>query len=82
MEEKKQKSALTVEEVTKMANQQIQLLYKKLEESNLQNAYRRIDYLFRIVEGNFSKDIKDKALKEIDEVMFNSLDTKEFENDK
>lgn len=82
MEEKKQKSTLTVEEVTKMANQQIQLLYKKLEESNLQNAYKRIEYLFRIVEGNFSEEIKNKALKEIDEVLFSSLDTKELKDDK
>lgn len=68
-----EKNKFTVEEIKQAANQQISILYKKLEEANLANAFKRLDYLFAIVAGNFPQNIKDKAIKEIDLAIFESL---------
>lgn len=61
---------MTVEQVKAAANEQIGILYKKLQEANLANTFKRLDYLFKIVEGNFSEEIKDKARTEIDHIVF------------
>lgn len=61
---------MTVEQVKAAANEQISILYKKLQEANLANTFKRLDYLFKIVEGNFSGEIKDKARTEIDHIVF------------
>jgi cupin superfamily acireductone dioxygenase involved in methionine salvage len=65
MEEK-----LTIDQVKAAANQQISILYKKLEEANLTNAYKRLDYLFEIVKNQFPEGMKETAYKEIDSIMF------------
>mgnify|MGYP004591026951 CR=1 FL=1 len=70
MEEKKE---FTVEEIKQAANQQISLLYKKLEEANLVNAFKRLDYLFQIVNGNFPEDLKTKAIDEINMAIFENF---------
>ena len=44
MEEKK----MTVEQVKAAANEQISILYQKLQEANLANTFKRLDYLFKI----------------------------------
>lgn len=61
---------MTVEQVKAAANEQISILYKELQEANLANTFKRLDYLFKIVEGNFSEEIKDKARTEIDHIVF------------
>ena len=66
MEEKK----MTVEQVKAAANEQISILYQKLQEANLANTFKRLDYLFKIVEGTFDKELKDKAKTEIDHIVF------------
>lgn len=66
MEEKK----MTVEQVKAAANEQIGILYQKLQEANLANTFKRLDYLFKIVEGNFDEVMKDKAKVEIDNIVF------------
>ncbi len=66
MEEKK----MTVEQVKAAANEQISILYQKLQEANLSNTFKRLDYLFKIVEGNFDEVMKDKAKVEIDNIVF------------
>ena len=66
MEEKK----MTVEQVKAAANEQIGILYQKLLEANLANTFKRLDYLFKIVEGNFDEVMKDKAKVEIDNIVF------------
>lgn len=73
MEEKE----MTVEQVKSAANQQIQILYQKLQEANLTNTFKRLDYLFKIVEGNFSTEMKAKASKEIDNIVFGYPEDKE-----
>ena len=66
MEEKK----MTVEQVKAAANEQISILYQKLQEANLVNTFKRLNYLFKIVEDTFDKELKDKAKTEIDHIMF------------
>lgn len=66
MEEKK----MTVEQVKAAANEQIGILYQKLQEANLSNTFKRLDYLFKIVEGNFDEVMKGKAKIEIDNIVF------------
>ena len=66
MEEKK----MTVEQIKSAANEQISILYQKLQEANLANTFKRLDYLFKIVEGDFDKAMKDKARVEIDHIVF------------
>ena len=61
---------MTVEQVKAAANEQISLLYQKLQEANLANTFKRLDYLFKIVEGNFEKEMQDKARTEIDHIVF------------
>lgn len=65
-----EESKLTVDQVKAAANQQISILYKKLEEANLENAYKRLDYLFEIVKNQFPEEMKNKAFEEIKEIMF------------
>ena len=66
MEEKK----LTVEQIKAAANEQIGILYQKLQEANLANTFKRLDYLFKIVEGKFNEELKNKAIEEIDNIIF------------
>ena len=66
MEEKK----LTVEQIKAASNEQIGILYQKLQEANLANTFKRLDYLFKIVEGKFNEELKNKAIVEIDNIIF------------
>lgn len=66
MEEKK----LTVEQIKAAANEQIGILYQKLQEANLANTFKRLDYLFKIVEGKFNEELQNKAIVEIDNIIF------------
>ena len=66
MEEKK----MTVEQIKAAANEQIGILYQKLQEANLANTFKRLDYLFKIVEGKFNEELKNKAIVEIDNIIF------------
>ena len=61
---------MTVEQVKAAANEQISILYQKLQEANLSNTFKRLDYLFKIVEGNFDEVMKNKAKVEIDNIVF------------
>ena len=65
-----EETKMTVEQVKAAANEQIGILYQKLQEANLANTFKRLDYLFKIVEGNFDEVMKDKAKVEIDNIVF------------
>ncbi len=65
-----EETKMTVEQVKAAANEQISILYQKLQEANLANTFRRLDYLFKIVEGTFDKELQDKAKTEIDHIVF------------
>lgn len=72
-----EETKMTVEQVKAAANEQISVLYQKLQEANLSNTFKRLDYLFKIVEGNFSEVLKDKAREEIDHIVFGYPEEKE-----
>lgn len=76
MEEKE----MTVEQVKSAANEQIALLYQKLQEANMNNVFKRLDYLFRMMEGNFSTRVKALASVEIEKIVLG--DTKEKKEEK
>ncbi|QOR59327.1 hypothetical protein [uncultured phage cr116_1] len=65
-----EETKMTVEQVKAAANEQISILYQKLQEANLANTFKRLDYLFKIVEGNFDEELKTKARVEIDHIVF------------
>lgn len=65
-----EETKMTVEQVKSAANEQISILYQRLQEANLANTFKRLDYLFKIVEGNFSEELKAKARVEIDHIVF------------
>lgn len=75
MEEKK----LTVDQVKQAANQQISMLYQQLENANMTNTFKRLDYLFEIVKGDFPDKMKVKAISLINEIV---LTEPEKESDK
>lgn len=62
-----EKKEMSVDEVKSAANEQISILYNKLQEANMMNAFKRLDYLFKLLEVN---ELKDKAIKEIDKMIF------------
>lgn len=65
-----EETKMTVEQVRAAANEQIGILYQKLQEANLANTFKRLDYLFKIVEGSFDEVMKSKAKVEIDNIVF------------
>lgn len=65
-----EETKMTVEQVKAAANEQISILYQKLQEANLANTFKRLDYLFKIVEGSFSEELKAKARMKIDHIVF------------
>ena len=65
-----EETKMTVEQVRAAANEQIGILYQKLQEANLANTFKRFYYLFKIVEGSFDKVMKGKAKVEIDNIVF------------
>ena len=65
-----EETKMTVEQVKAAANEQISILYQKLQEANLANTFKRLDYLFKIVEGNFNVELKAKARVEISHIVF------------
>lgn len=60
-----------LENVAHQLSEQVRQLYAKLQESNLENMFKRLDYLFRVVENahSFSVDFVNKCTSEIESLM-------------
>ena len=83
MEEKKAKTVemkpqdekkYSYEELNNIASQlsqQNQQLYQQLQRANMANMFKRLDYLFKVVENGamFSPEFTDKCIKEIEDSM-------------
>lgn len=77
MEENKneaQPKKFTYEELENIATNlstQVQQLGNRLQEANMVNIFKRLDYLFKVVEnsGSFELDFVDKCINEITEIM-------------
>lgn len=71
-EERSQKMSYEqLENIAHQLSEQVRQLYAKLQEANTSNLFRRLDYLFKVVENAhmFNKDFEAKCLKEIEELM-------------
>ena len=70
-----------LENVAHQLSEQAKQLYMKLQEANMNNIFKRLDYLFKVVENGhmFKQDFLDKCITEIEELMTvpeeESLDT-------
>lgn len=70
MEENKETKKLSYEDLENVCHQlseQSQTLYRKLQEANMSNMFKRLDYLFAVVEneGAFPEDFVKKCVDEI-----------------
>ena len=68
------KEKLTYEELNNVCHQlseQSRALYQQLQEANLSNVFKRLDYLFAVVENakNFPNDFVTKCVGEIIEML-------------
>lgn len=82
--ENKEVKKLSYEQLEQIANQyseQARQLYLKLQEANMTNMFKRMDYLFKVVENNkvFSSDFVKKCINELEELMKLPEETKEEE---
>lgn len=70
MEENKEAKKLSYEDLENLCHQlsdQSQTLYRKLQEANMTNMFKRLDYLFAVVENRdaFPEDFVKKTIDEI-----------------
>lgn len=69
--EKEKLSYEQLENVCHQLSEQSRSLYQRLQEANMTNMFKRLDYLFAVVENRegFPKDFVDKCVKEIVDTM-------------
>lgn len=77
---------MSYEELEQVANQlseQARQLYNQLQKSNMSNMFKRLDYLFKVVESGskFRSDFLDKCIKEIEDIMTVPDDTENSEEE-
>ena len=60
-----------LEQVAHQLSEQARQLYGQLQKSNLSNMFKRLDYLFKVVENGhmFKQDFLEKCVKEIEDIM-------------
>lgn len=60
-----------LEQVAHQLSEQARQLYSQLQQSNMTNMFRRLDYLFKVVENGhmFKQDFLDKCINEIESIM-------------
>lgn len=60
-----------LENVAHQLSEQLRQLYAKLQEANMANMFKRLDYLFKVVENAhaFSEEFVTKCVAEIEDLM-------------
>lgn len=60
-----------LEQVAHQLSEQARQLYSQLQKSNMTNMFKRLDYLFKVVENGhiFKQDFFEKCVAEIEELM-------------
>ena len=60
-----------LEQVAHQLSEQARQLYSQLQKSNLTNMFKRLDYLFKVVENGhmFKQDFIEKCINEIEDIM-------------
>lgn len=72
MEEIKKFTYEQLEQIASNLSTQVQQLSGKLQEANMFNAFKRLDYCLKVVELNsplFSAEFIDKCAKEVEDIM-------------
>lgn len=74
MEPSNKSEKLTYEQLENVARQlseQNQMLIKRVQETNMGNVFKRLDYLFKVVEQDtkFNKEFAKKCISEIESIM-------------
>lgn len=74
MEDNKEVKELTYEQLKAVAErlqQDNDMLYAKLQQFGTTTIFKRLDYLFKVIENeiSFDKDFVDKCVKEVVEIM-------------
>ena len=60
-----------LEQVAHQLSEQARQLYSQLQKSNLTNMFKRLDYLFKVVENGhiFKQDFLEKCINEIEDII-------------
>ena len=60
-----------LENIAHQLSEQARKLYSQLQQSNMTNMFKRLDYLFKVVENGhmFKQDFLEKCIAEIEEIM-------------
>lgn len=60
-----------LENIAHQLSDQVKQLYAKLQEANMMNAFKRLDYLFKVIENGhaFSESFTTKCINEIEDLM-------------
>ena len=68
-----------LEQVAHQLSEQARQLYSQLQQSNMTNMFKRLDYLFKVVENGhmFKQDFLEKCIAEIEEIMTVPEETEE-----
>ena len=73
-----------LENVAHQLSEQAKQLYMKLQAANMSNMFKRLDYLFKVVENGhmFKQDFLEKCIAEIEEIMTVPEETEEDDKEK
>ena len=68
-----------LENIAHQLSEQAKQLYMKLQAANMSNMFKRLDYLFKVVENGhmFKQDFLEKCIAEIEEIMTVPEETEE-----
>lgn len=68
-----------LEQIAHQLSEQVRQLYSQLQKSNMTNMFKRLDYLFKVVENGhmFKQDFLEKCIAEIEEIMTVPEETEE-----
>lgn len=72
-----------LENVAHQLSEQAKQLYMKLQAANMSNIFKRLDYLFKVLENGhmFRQDFVDKCISEVEELMSVPEETEEAETE-
>ena len=73
-----------LENIAHQLSEQAKQLYMKLQAANMGNMFKRLDYLFKVVENGhmFKQDFLEKCIAEIEEIMTVPEETEEDDKEK
>lgn len=83
MEQPKKLSYEQLEEVAKQLSEQSRQLYMELQNANMTNTFKRLDYLFKVLENDisFGEDFVSKCADEVKQIMYPPEESEEAKED-